>query len=198
MLFQFMASAYFYFPLTREQPEIHLLQNRRQRTLGGPERGGGSSACRPSQISFLLPAQLGTRTAVSHVFEPQQLSSDTKGGFHAAWCCLCLQSLAGLTGCMVNFVPTLDFSKRLVQGGEGELCWGQRFSLPPSLTSLEWCSWCCHGNGACSHRRGNVCGIQLLPGVGRREPAFYPVQVPTAGRDVRFKMGGRGGEQIRL
>lgn len=46
-------------------------------------------------------------------------------------------------------------------------------------------------NGACGRRRGNVCGIQLLPGVGSREPTFYPAQVPTAGRDSGFKMGDR-------
>lgn len=37
-----------------------------------------------------------------------------------------------------------------------------------------------------------MCGIQLLPGVGKREPAFYPVQLPTVRKDVRFKMRGRG------
>lgn len=45
---------------------------------------------------------------------------------------------------------------------------------------------------------GNVCGIQLLPGVGKREPTFHPVQPLTVRKDVRFKMGGKRGEQILL
>lgn len=77
----------------------------------------------------------------------------------------------------------------------GSFAGARGWSSHPSLTSLEWFSWRCHGNGACSHIRGNVCGIQPLPGVGRRETAFYPVQVPTVGRDGRVKMGGRGGNR---
>jgi len=82
--------------------------------------------------------------------------------------------------------------------GETELGWGRWFSLPPSLTSLEWFSLRCHGNGACSRRRGIVRGTQPLPGVGRRQPVFHPVQVPTAGRDGGFKMGGEGDREMAL
>lgn len=77
---------------------------------------------------------------------------------------------------------------------EGALLEGW-FSFLPSQTSLKWLSCCCHGNGVWSHRRRNMCGIQLLPGVGRREASFYPVRIPTGGRDVRFKMGRQGKEQ---
>lgn len=126
MPFQFMASACLYFPLTREWPEMHLLENRRQHGRGGPGRGRKPSACQPSWISFHLPARLGTRTAVSCVLEPQQLSSDAKAGFHPAWCCPCLPSL---TRCPTSFAPAPDSSECLARGGERELCWGQRLVL---------------------------------------------------------------------
>lgn len=197
MLFQFMANAHLYFPLTREQPEIHPLENRGQRVHGGPGRGGKPSACQPSQISFRLPARLVTQTAVSCIWTTAALIRH-EGRFP---CCMLLP------------VPLvhhrLHHQLRSCPWYLGVSCPGrwegallgpavQWFSSPPSVTSSEWFSWCCHGNSPCSRRRGNVCGIQLLPDVGRREPAFHPVQVPTAGRDGRFKIGARGRKGMTL
>ena len=95
------------FSLTREQPEIHLLQDRRQRGRGAPGRGGKLDARRLSLVSFHSPAQLGTRTAVPRVFEPQQLLPVGNEGFQAARGFLRLPSLPGLAGCGVGFPPAL-------------------------------------------------------------------------------------------
>lgn len=98
----------------------------------------------------------------------------------------------GLVGCLVSFATGPDFSECLVQGGERGALLGPVVllaSLPDQfgvvLLVLPW-KRCLQ-----SQKRECACGIQPLPGVGRRETALYPVQVPTVGRDISFNMGGR-------
>lgn len=142
-------------------------------------------------ITDLLPLSSKTGHSIDPITWAWSTATLTmhKGRFSG---CMVLLGPQCLPGCAISFTLVPGFSECLLQGGERELCWrGDSHSLPPRPVWNGF-SCCCHGNGAWSHRRGNMCGIQQLPGVGRREPSFYPVQVPTGGRYVRFKMRGAG------
>lgn len=62
--------------------------------------------------------------------------------------------------------------------------------------SLEWFSWCCHGNSVWGLWRGNVCGIQLL--WGGEILHFTQTKFPLWGRDIRIKMWAGGGTDMVL
>lgn len=105
--------------------------------------------------------------------------------------------------------------ERLGRGGELRTCWlcqishghcmacveAQQFSrdllghsaLPGHPAWPVWqFSFCCHGDGACGRRRGDVCGIQALPCVVRREQAFCWVPSSHRGQRADLRWGVEG------
>lgn len=149
--------------------------------LGG-EESRALSGCHRSPSTYLHNWAL----KLSYDASLKQLSSDTKGGFHAVWCCVCLPSLPGLPVYTISIAPAPDFSECLVQGGERELCWGRRFSLPPSLTSSEWFSWCCHGNGACSLQKRECVWHSAAARCGEERACILPSPSSHCGERCRI------------
>lgn len=189
VLFQFMGSAHLYFPLNREQLEINTSATELQATYSRRTWEGrraerflavtdllpltcttGRSNCRMTRVwssYHQIRREVSTLCGAAFAFHPSQASQSTPSA---------------------SLLPLISQSalsrevKGSFAGAGGSPClppWPVRSGFPGA--AMETVPAVC--------RRGNVCGIQPLPGVGRREPAFYPVQVPTAGRDVGFKWG---------
>lgn len=144
---------------------------------------------------FLLTCTSRALEPPYHVCEPQQLSSDMKGGFYAAWCCRCLQSLPG---CVTSFAPAPDFSECLVQRGERKLCCGRCFSLPPDsdrfgvvFLPLPW-------KRCLQSQKGECVWHSAAVRCGEERACILPTPSSRCGEKPRIQHGGQGREEIRL
>lgn len=185
VLFQFMGSAHLYFPLNREQLEINTSATELQAMYSWRTWEGRRTEHFLAGTDLLpLTCTTGCSNCMTWVWSSsRQTQREVSTLCGAAFALHPSQSSPS-----ASLLPLISQSalSREVKGSFAGA--GDSSCLPP------WPVWSGFPGAAMETvpavcRRGNVCGIQPLPGVGRREPAFYPVQVPTEGRDVGFKWG---------